>query len=143
MEPRSMEYFAALAAGSQACLLLVASADASPATAVALAVAAARAGGRVACVRDDARNLDASGTTSTTMTAWSATAACSAPIQRRAAACGADPATGGVVPTDPVTSDGVRRGSSDGRRGGSGSSEDDIGDNGATTAATTEEPRPR
>ncbi|XP_040382957.1 uncharacterized protein LOC102714312 [Oryza brachyantha] len=59
MEPRSMEYIAALAAGSQARLLLdVAPAAASPATAVALAVAAARTGGRVACVRDDPRSLD-------------------------------------------------------------------------------------
>uniref|UniRef100_A0A0E0EH14 Uncharacterized protein n=1 Tax=Oryza meridionalis TaxID=40149 RepID=A0A0E0EH14_9ORYZ len=68
MEPRSMEYIAALAAGNQARHLLdVASAAAaggasssssSPATAVALAIAAARTGGRLVCVRDDQQDLD-------------------------------------------------------------------------------------
>uniref|UniRef100_A0A0E0LQI6 Uncharacterized protein n=1 Tax=Oryza punctata TaxID=4537 RepID=A0A0E0LQI6_ORYPU len=67
MEPRSMEFIAALAAGNQARLLLdvassaggASSSSSSPATAVALAIAAARTGGRLVCVRDDQPNLDA------------------------------------------------------------------------------------
>ncbi|BAF22735.1 Os08g0110600 [Oryza sativa Japonica Group] len=69
MEPRSMEYIAALAAGNQARHLLdvassaggggaSSSSSSSPATAVALAIAAARTGGRLVCVRDDQQGLD-------------------------------------------------------------------------------------
>ncbi|KAL6856926.1 hypothetical protein ACP4OV_018308 [Aristida adscensionis] len=64
-EPRGAEYVAALAAGGQARLLVdvaTGGASASPAslaTTAALAVAAARTGGRLVCVRRDARGLGA------------------------------------------------------------------------------------
>uniref|UniRef100_A0A0D9X3Q1 Uncharacterized protein n=1 Tax=Leersia perrieri TaxID=77586 RepID=A0A0D9X3Q1_9ORYZ len=62
MEPRSMEYIAALAAGNHARLLLHIAAgdgDGDASTAVAFAIAAARTGGPLAIVRDDPRSLDA------------------------------------------------------------------------------------